>query len=37
VLGAGATRVCVLRAVSDAADPQAAARALRGALERGAT
>jgi thiamine-phosphate pyrophosphorylase len=34
VLAAGATRVCVLRAVSDAADPAAAARALREALER---
>jgi thiamine-phosphate pyrophosphorylase len=34
VLDAGATRVCVLRAVSDSADPEAAARELRGILER---
>ena len=32
-LDAGATRVCVLRAVADAADPQRAARALREQLE----
>ncbi len=36
VLQAGASRVCVLRAVSDAADPEAAARVLRDVLERGA-
>jgi thiamine-phosphate pyrophosphorylase len=34
VLAAGATRVCVLRAVAEAADPQAAARELRGLLRR---
>jgi thiamine-phosphate pyrophosphorylase len=33
VLGAGAERVCVLRAVAAAADPQAAARALREAID----
>jgi thiamine-phosphate pyrophosphorylase len=34
VLQAGARRVCVLRAISDAAEPQAAARELRELLER---
>jgi thiamine-phosphate pyrophosphorylase len=34
VVGAGATRVVVVRAIRDAADPEAAARALRAALER---
>jgi thiamine monophosphate synthase len=33
VIGAGATRVCVLRAICDARDPQQAALTLRGALE----
>jgi thiamine-phosphate pyrophosphorylase len=33
VLQAGATRVCVLRAISDAADPERAARALRRLLD----
>jgi thiamine-phosphate pyrophosphorylase len=32
VLAAGARRVCVLRAIADAADPERAARELRGAL-----
>lgn len=36
VLEAGAERVCVLRAISDAPDPQAAARALRERLDSGA-
>jgi thiamine-phosphate pyrophosphorylase len=35
VVEAGARRVAVVRAVTDAADPEAAARALRGALEAG--
>ncbi len=34
-LDAGATRVCVLRAVADAADPERAARALRDQLDSG--
>lgn len=34
VLEAGLTRVCVIRAVGEAADPEAAARRLRGMLER---
>lgn len=34
VLDAGATRVCVLRAIGDAQDPEATARALREQLER---
>jgi thiamine-phosphate pyrophosphorylase len=34
VLEAGARRVVVVRAIADAADPEAAARALRGALDR---
>lgn len=33
VLAAGATRVCVLRAIANAADPQAAARELRERIE----
>jgi thiamine-phosphate pyrophosphorylase len=33
VLDAGATRVCVLRAISDAKDPEAAARALRAQID----
>ena len=33
--GAGATRIAVVRAITDAADPEAAARALRGASEAG--
>jgi thiamine-phosphate pyrophosphorylase len=33
VLDAGAERVCVLRAISDAADPEAAARALRAQID----
>ncbi len=33
VLDAGATRVCVLRAIADAADPEVAARALRDRLD----
>jgi thiamine-phosphate pyrophosphorylase len=33
VLDAGATRVCVLRAISDARDPEAAARALRAQID----
>jgi thiamine-phosphate pyrophosphorylase len=37
VLDAGATRACVLRAVSDAADPAAAARSLRSAIAARAT
>jgi thiamine-phosphate pyrophosphorylase len=36
VLDAGARRVAVVRAIADAADPEAAARALRGALDRAA-
>jgi thiamine-phosphate pyrophosphorylase len=32
-LDAGATRACVLRAISDAADPEAAARDLRGQID----
>jgi len=32
VLGAGARRVVVVRAIADAADPEAAARALRAAV-----
>jgi len=35
VLGAGARRIAVLRAIADAADPTAAARALRTAVEEG--
>jgi thiamine-phosphate pyrophosphorylase len=35
VRGAGATRIAVVRAITDAADPEAAARALRGANEAG--
>jgi thiamine-phosphate pyrophosphorylase len=35
VLAAGAQRVCVLRAIADAPDPQAAARKLRRAIEAG--
>ncbi|GAA4872384.1 thiamine phosphate synthase [Actinomycetospora straminea] len=34
VLDAGATRIVVVRAITDAEDPEAAARALRGALSR---
>ncbi|HUH81800.1 MAG TPA: thiamine phosphate synthase [Solirubrobacteraceae bacterium] len=34
VLGAGATRVCVLRAITDAAEPEQAARELCGILDR---
>jgi thiamine-phosphate pyrophosphorylase len=34
VVAAGATRVAVVRAIGDAADPESAARALRDALER---
>jgi thiamine-phosphate pyrophosphorylase len=37
VLEAGATRVCVLRAVADAADPEAAARRLAAALAASGT
>jgi thiamine-phosphate pyrophosphorylase len=33
VLDAGATRVCVLRAIADAQDPEAAARALRAQID----
>jgi thiamine-phosphate pyrophosphorylase len=32
-VAAGASRVCVLRAISEAEDPEAAARALRAALQ----
>jgi thiamine-phosphate pyrophosphorylase len=35
VLAAGAERICVLRAIADAADPQAAARQLRGLIDAG--
>ena len=35
-IDAGASRVCVLRAISDAEDPARAARALRGLLDGGA-
>jgi thiamine-phosphate pyrophosphorylase len=37
VISAGATRACVLRAISDAEDPQRAARALRTALDASPT
>ncbi len=37
VLDAGASRVCVLRAIADAADPERAARSLRDALDARAT
>jgi thiamine-phosphate pyrophosphorylase len=33
-IDAGASRLCILRAISDAEDPERAARALRSALER---
>ena len=33
VVAAGATRIAVVRAITEAADPEAAARALRSALE----
>jgi thiamine-phosphate pyrophosphorylase len=35
VIEAGASRVCVLRAIADAEDPEAAARGLRGPLDEG--
>jgi thiamine-phosphate pyrophosphorylase len=37
VVAAGASRACVLRAISDAEDPERAARALRDALDAGPT
>jgi thiamine-phosphate pyrophosphorylase len=37
VIGAGASRVCVLRAIADAEDPERSARELRDLLDGAAT
>ena len=37
LLDAGVTRICVIRALADAADPEEEARSLQGALTAGAT